>query len=104
SQTVTKPAYVYFQEAVATCSNEYNDDKTFSTQEAGRSEAVKIERAEAYLNDLKKLHDTFLADMSKEVTDDILNCNGRATEAGSCKLNGSTFTVSDANFCFRTAE
>src|SRR5690606_37622294 len=99
------PPYMYFQNAVAACENEYNDDKTFSSKDSdrGRSQAKKIERAEAYLNDLKNLHDTFVADMTREVTDDILNCNGRATEAGSCSLDGS-FNITSDSFCFKSAE
>ncbi|PIP89732.1 MAG: hypothetical protein COW01_08150 [Bdellovibrionales bacterium CG12_big_fil_rev_8_21_14_0_65_38_15] len=97
------PPYMYFKNAVAACVNDYNDDKTFSTSASGRSQAVKIERAETYLNDLKNLNDNFLPEMSKEITSDIVNCNGRATEVGSCSLNSNNFDVSSPGFCFQSA-
>src|SRR5690606_6891047 len=101
AKSETKPAYVDFQQAIAMCEREYEDDKTFSAQDSGRSASVKIDRAEAYLNDLQKLQETFAADLSKEITDDVLNCDNRATEAGSCKAGA--FTVADAGFCFQSA-
>lgn len=97
----TKPAYVYFQQAIAMCEREYEDDKTFSSQDSGRSASVRIDRAEAYLNDLQKLHDTFAAELTTEVTNDVLNCDGRATEAGSCKAGA--FAIAEPNFCFQSA-
>ena len=97
------PPYMYFQNAVAACVNYYNDDKTFSATSQGRSQALQVERAEAYLNDLKELSDTFVEDMTTEITNDIVNCNGRSAEAGSCTLEGTSFDVSSDNFCFQSA-
>mgnify|MGYP003645661569 CR=1 FL=1 len=99
------PPYMYFQNAVQACVAEYNDDKTFSTSASGRSYATKVERAEAYLNDLKKLNDTYVAQMTEGIVDDIVNCSGRSTEAGSCKLGGeNSFDVSSKGFCFASAQ
>ncbi len=104
AQLERMPPYMYFQNAVSACVNEYNDDKTFSASSQGRSQAVKIDRAEAYLNDLKKLNDTFVEDMTKEITNDIVNCNGRTAEAGSCTLDGNSFNVTSDSFCFQSAQ
>lgn len=98
------PPYMYFQNAVAVCTANYNDDKTFSTSNQGRSQATKMERAEAYLNDLKVLHDTFVADMTTTITNDIVNCSGRTVEAGSCSLDGKSFNIADPGFCFTAAQ
>ncbi|MFX3675638.1 MAG: hypothetical protein ACN6I6_01245 [bacterium] len=99
------PPYMYFQNAVSACTADYNDDKTFSTSAQGRSYATQVERAEAYLNDLKKLNDTYVAQMTEGIVDEVVNCSGRATEAGSCKLGGdNSFDVSSKGFCFASAQ
>lgn len=101
AKSETKPAYVYFQQAIAMCEREFEDDKTFSAQDSGRSASVKMDRAEKYLNDLQKIHDGFAANMTTEITNDVLNCQGRSVEVGSCKKEA--FNMS-GNFCFQTAE
>lgn len=98
-----KTPYDYFAQTVQSCENRYAQDDTFSTSDQGRSAATKIARASEYLNELKGIHDGFHADLTAEITNEVLNCNGRATEAGSCSLQSGAFAISAPNFCFKNA-
>jgi len=100
--------YQLYQTQVSNCEKLYSQDQTFSTQGGGMglgsvSQKEKIERAQRYLEDAKKLEQGFVDRLVGTIKDKVLNCGENAsTRAGQC---GSTTMDpgANANFCINTA-
>ena len=101
--------YQLYQTQVSNCEKLYSQDQTFSTQgggmgTAGLSQKEKIDRAQRYLEDAKKLEQGFVDRLVGTIKDKVLNCGeNTSTRAGQCA--GATMDPgANSNFCINTAE
>ncbi|MBI2520477.1 MAG: hypothetical protein HYV97_08660 [Bdellovibrio sp.] len=100
--------YQLYQTQVANCEKLYSQDQTFSTQGggmglAGLSQKEKIERAQRYLEDAKKLEQGFVDRLVGTIKDKVLNCGDNAnTRTGQCG-SATMDPGANSNFCINTA-
>lgn len=101
SEKVYTP-YTYFKEMVSLCTKEYEDDKTFSaTGESRVSDQQKVKQAQAYINEILNLEQSFSSKLAQAIQDEIVNCEDSASGAGSC--NEEAMSVESKSFCINTA-
>jgi len=102
---VTDPPYTLFQKTVALCEQKYTQDDTFKP---GGSKAIsqkkKVKRAKTYLNQLKSLEQNFIANLTKDIHDKVINCEGMSQKSNSCNAKSGVFNPGDSSFCIKHAE
>jgi len=95
--------YQMFQETVARCEARYTTDKTFSKNEAnGSSQANKVAQAQKYIVELRDLEKNFSNNLVSEISDELVNCTGKAKErSGTCDTD--RMDTNNENFCISSA-
>lgn len=98
----------YFREMKTYCKSEFEKYNTGVANQGEafvnkKSYASRSERAEKYLNELQAAHDDFSDAISKDIMNEVLNCNGRAVDSGSCNFQ-SVSLQSESFQCFSHAD
>ncbi|MBC7538195.1 MAG: hypothetical protein H7281_05200 [Bacteriovorax sp.] len=96
---ITESPYNLFMKTIDKCQQRFTQDDQFSSKgSSGVSYQKKVERGRAALQELKNLNDSFSSKITQAITDQVLNCNGQASKAGSDCSEESLKSTSD-NFC-----
>jgi len=96
-----------YKTQISSCEQLFEQDQTFSGTGGGMglsalSQKDKIDRAERYLQDAKKLEQSFIERLTGTIKDKILNCGDNSnTRAGQCNMKA--MDSGDENFCINTA-
>ncbi len=95
--------YELYQEMVSRCEVRYTEDNTYSKDNANTSsQSKKVEQAQKYITELRDLEKNYASDLANEITDELINCTGKAKErSGSCDAN--RMDPANENFCVSSA-
>lgn len=100
--TKTYTPYTYYRDMVNLCTEEYENDKTFSAKgESKVSDQQKVQQAENYLNELLNLEKGFNGKLAQAIEDEIVNCADAPKGAGSC--NEESMSIESKDFCISAA-
>lgn len=103
SGTKNYSPYAMFQETIARCEARYAQDNTYSKDENNTSsQADKVAQAQKYIVELRDLEKKFANDLATEISDELINCTGKAKErSGTC--DADRMDISNENFCVSSA-
>ncbi len=102
-QRVTESPYNLFMKTIDKCEQKFSQDDTFSTKGAsGVSYQQNVARAQASLQELKNLNDSFSSKVTGAIVEQVLNCNGESFKSGSDCSEETLKTTSD-KFCMNHA-
>ncbi|MBT7610501.1 MAG: hypothetical protein HN576_12150 [Bacteriovoracaceae bacterium] len=115
AKEVSTSPYNLYMNTVKACQQKFTQNDTFSTGSRSISMKKKVKRLQGYLNNLKRKHDTFVADAANKISDALINCSGADYKSGpgSCNpealspgakgfscLAHSTKCASEVNSCY----
>lgn len=96
-EVITSP-YQLYMDTIKACQQKFTQNDQFSTQNRTISMKKKVQRLQGYLNNIKRKHDTFIADAAAKTTDALVNCSGAEMKSGPGSCNPQSLSPGSQGF------